>query len=195
MENENNENLELDENENGADEVKVVEPKPKLTPEQIEGIKKRQFTKLAKELGIELPKTKTEISEKKEDENGFDYGELSYLEVKGVTEAEDQDWLREISTQSKLQLRELLAKDWVQKELKERNSVRKTDKGVPTGTKRSQGGIVTEDSPEYWVAQDKQPPETYPIAFRKKVLELREKKSVDDSKFSKSSIVAPGFPL
>ena len=51
---ENEKELELENEDDGASEEEESKPKPKLTPEQILGIKKRQFSKLAKELGVDL---------------------------------------------------------------------------------------------------------------------------------------------
>ena len=189
---------EKDENGNDITNWQEIAMAQNKFAKQYEGLAKRNYNDLKKikedpRLKVEAPNP---AAPKKEDNKGFDYGELSYLEVKGVSNQEDQDWLQGIAKQSNLQLRELLAKDWVQKELKERNDGRVADKAIPSGTKRSQGGTATtEDTVEYWVAQDKQPPESKPLAFRKQVLEARNKKSIDDDKFSKSSIVAPGYPL
>lgn len=192
MPNENNENLELENNEGAEEGEGEVKPKPELTPEQIQGIKRRQFSKLAKELGVELPKKpepETPIAKE-----GFDYGELAYLTAKNVPE-EDHDWLADGLKTTGKELKDLLKSEWVQKELKERQTARMADSAVPTGTKRSQGATMSEDTVEYWVAADKQPPESKPLAFRKKVLDARSKRVEDNNKFAPNSIVAPGFPL
>ena len=192
MENENKQELELENNEGEGSNEGEVKPKPELTPEQIEGIERRQLTKLMKKFGVEAPK-KPE-PEKPVEKGGFDYGELAYLIAKNIPE-EDHDWLFEGVQDTKKELKDLMKSEWVQKELKERQTARMADAAVPTGTKRSQGGSFTEDTVEYWVAANKQPPESKPLAFRKKVLEARKSKVVDENKFARNSIVAPGFPL
>ena len=192
MENEDNKELDLEKNEGEGSDEGEQKPKPELTPEQIEGIEKRQLTKLMKKFGIEVQK-KPE-AEKLIEKKGFDYGELAYLTAKNVPE-EDHEWLADGLKTTGKELKDLLKSEWVQKELKERQTTRMADKAVPTGTKRSQGASKSEDTVEYWVAEDKQPPENYPISFRKKVLDARTKKTVDEHKFAKNSIVAPGFPL
>ena len=157
------------------------------------GVAKRNFKDL------ERLKQTPKVIEKPDPEKpvtkeGFDYGELAYLTSKNVPE-EDHDWLLEGLGTTGKELKDLLKSEWVQKELKERQTARMADSAVPTGTKRSQGGTFTEDTVEYWVAADKQPPESKPLAFRKKVLEARQKKVTDESKFAKNSIVAPGYSL
>ena len=147
-----------------------------------------------KKFGVEAPKPKTETPEVENKKSGFDYGELAYLTSKNVPD-EDHDWILEGLDTTGKELKDLLKSEWVQKELKERQTARMADAAVPTGTKRSQGGSMSEDTVEYWVAADKQPPESKPLAFRKKVLEARQKRVVDDNKFAKNSIVAPGYPL
>ena len=92
MLNENNENLELEKNEGAEEGEGEQKPKPELTFEQIQGIKRRELTKLAKELGVELPK-KPEPETPKEEKKGFDYGgqlDRLYLDTKNVPE-EDHD--------------------------------------------------------------------------------------------------------
>ena len=56
MENENKQELELENNEGEGSNEGEVKPKPELTPEQIEGIERRQLTKLMKKFGVEPPK-------------------------------------------------------------------------------------------------------------------------------------------
>lgn len=190
MENELNPELELEnENEGGEGDGKgALKPKPELTPEQILGIKKRNFTKLAKELGVELPKSESEKPKKQEE--GFDYGRLGFLESKGISHGEDQNWVFERTKEMGIELRDFMGKDWVQKELKERKDARATDGGIPEGTRRSKGG-ASEDSVEYYVASGKQPPAEKGLEFRKKVLQARLKHHGDDNKFSKDSLISP----
>ena len=187
MENESNENLELEKNEEEVSE----ESKPKLTLEQIQGIKRRQFTKLAKELGVELSKPEPEKPKAPEPkEKGFDYGELTYLEVKGVAD-EDHDWILEGMEHTDKSLKDFLKTEWVQKELKEKAAARAVDNAIPGGTKRSQGGSQAEDTVEYYVASGKQPPKEKGLEFRKKVLEARLKKEEDGDKFATDSLITP----
>lgn len=197
------ENEELLESDTEQEEVGVGEEvkKSKLTPEQILGIKKRQFTKLAKELGVSLeqPETKSEpkVEATKAEPKDFDYGkELAKIKLiaKGIPE-EDHDWLIQGAERVGEDVL-LFAKDEiVQTKLKERSAARTADVGVPTGGNRSQGTYQTEDTVEYWVALDKQPPETKSLDFRKKVLKARTEKAANENRFADNSIVAPGFPI
>lgn len=162
--------------------------------------KNRQLFERAKKAELELKELRGKSKDEKPAEakpsesKGFDYGEL-YLEVKGVTHPEDQSWLLDMAKQQNISVKDVYGKDWVQKDLKERSAMRSADNAVPTGSKRSQGATPTEDTVEYWVAQDKQPPESYPLAFRAKVLKAREKTVEQGGKFAHNSIIAPGFPL
>lgn len=191
MENDNKTELELDEIEEGAEEKKEVKPKPQLTPEQIEGIERRQLSKLAKKYGVEIEKPKPQAEPEKE-KKGFDYGELAYLAAKQIPE-EDYEWIHEGVADTRKELKDFLKSDFVQKELKDRSAARAADGAVPDGTNRSPAGVVTENTVEYWVAKDEQPPDSYPLKFRKEVLEKRNEKVGEGDKFAKNSIVAPGF--
>lgn len=82
---------------------------------------------------------------------GFDYGQLAYLETKGVNHAEDVKYLEDLAKESGTELRDLLGKNWVQAELKERKEQRASEAATPSGSKGA--GNASRDSVEYWQAK------------------------------------------
>lgn len=183
---ENDQNLELENNEqettegNEAEQQEKPAEKPKLTPEQIKGIKQRQFTKLAKELGIEVAKPesgKKSQLEKKE----FDYGELAYLAAKGVPD-EDLDFLFEEAQTTGKPLKALLGFNYVKEELKNRKEARETKEALPKGSKRS--GASPKNDVDYWINKGELPPPDQ-VELRRKVVNERIKREKEGSKFAR----------
>src|SRR3990167_8342627 len=174
-ENEKNQELELEEKNEieGGDDG---EKKPQLTPEQIRGIKMRQFTKLKKELGIaENPEANAFKPEAKE---GFDYAELSYLAVRDVAD-EDHDYVLETLKDSGKSLKDLLGAKWLQSDLRERKESRATKNAIPSGTKRSTSS--SRDSVDYWLSK---PFTDVPKEMRREVLKARTKIESNKNKFT-----------
>lgn len=158
--------------------------------------KNRQLFARAKKAELELKELRGKVKEtpaepKPSEPKGFDYGEL-YLEVKGVSHKEDQGWLLDMANQQGISVKDVYGRDWVQKELRERQTARSADAAVSVGTKRSpSGAALTEDMPEYWIGLDKQPPGNKPLSLRKKVLEERTKRREEQSKFAPDSLISP----
>lgn len=151
MENESNLELEPVTTEETGEEAPIVEKK-ELTPEQELGIKKRQFTRLAKELGVELPKKeeKPRVESKPADKNGFNDTEKLWLRVEGVSK-EDHDYILDGVKATGKSLEQLLESDWVRKELKERQESRRSEQALPEAKNRS--GVPPSNSAEYWTAK------------------------------------------
>lgn len=120
-----------------------------------QGIAKRFQTKLSK-LAEPKPAATEPAKPAATQSKGFDYGQLAYLETKGITDAADQTYLEGLSKESGTELKDLLAKSWVQAELKERKELRATAAATPTGTKRA--GNTTKDQVDYWIAKGELPP-------------------------------------
>jgi len=101
--------------------------------------------------------------EKKETEK-TDYGQMAFLESKGVSE-EDYDFvLGEVKGTGK-ELREVLKFKYVQEELKNRKEARETKTALPT-SKRSSGAASNET--DYWIAKGEMPKrEDNPELYRK----------------------------
>lgn len=146
---ENEQNLELEQ-----EQIEEPDEPKKLTPEQERGIKQRQFTKLAKELGVELPH-KEELQKeppKPAKKAEFDYGELSYLEgVKGVTHEDDQKLILDEINLTGRTLKQVLEFRHVQDELKSRAEDRKTLAALPESSQRAGG--LGKNTVEYWLAR------------------------------------------
>ena len=180
MENEQNQELEL-ENQNeggtGADEGEA-KPKPRLTPEQEEGIKKRQFTRLAKELGVELPKPQTETPKKE----GFDYGEKAYLKASGLN-SDEFDFAHEVMVGTGKSLDEVLEAKYFQSELKERREAKAAKDAIPTGTKRS--APASTNQVDYWLNK---PIGEVPEELKREVINARLKIESNKSKFTSRPI-------
>lgn len=178
---ENDKDLEL-ETEQGEGEEEG-DKKPELTPEQIKGIKQRKFTKLAKELGIELPKpeTSSKIENKKE---GFDYAEKAYLKASGI-QSDEYDFVKEVMDSTGKNLDQVLEAKYFQSELKERREAKATKDAIPDGKTRGAGGH--RDSVEYWIAKGELPPPDQ-IELRRKVVNAKIKANNQGSKFAQGSV-------
>ena len=152
-ENEQNlDNLEVEPKENeGAGEGEKPEKK-ELTPEQELGIKKRQFTRLAKELGVELPKReeKPKVESNPVEKKEFNDTENLLLDVKNISE-EDRDYLFKESQSTGKNLRQLLGFKYVQEHLGEQSQKRETEAGLPSGNNRA-GGVAS-NTAEGWLSK------------------------------------------
>jgi hypothetical protein len=124
-------------NEN-QDTVSSKTETPEAKKARIEGSFKR-FAKDLEDMGVdpksffEKPETKSKSKQKQSEP---DYGQLAYLEAKGIPE-DDHEWLFERATDMKVEIKDLLSKDWVKSELKERKAKRDTTQAIPKGTSRS----------------------------------------------------------
>ena|SRR3990167_4095185 len=185
MENEQNQELGLEnENEEGTGENEgEIKPKPKLTPEQEVGIKKRQFTKLAKELGIELPKPQSE-KPKEVKKEGFDYAEKAYLKSSGIA-PDEFDFVMEVMQSTGKSLDDVLEAKYFQADLKERREAKASKDAIPTGTKRSSGSAKDEIS--FWLNK---PFSEVPQELKREVLKAREKKEFSKSQFTDRSVAS-----
>lgn len=102
--------------------------------------------------------------EKKREKTGFDYGQLAFLETKGVPE-EDHDYLLKEANESGKELKEVLKFKYVQEELKSMAEERAAKNAIPT-SKRSSGAANNEV--EYWIAKGEMPlRKENPELFRK----------------------------
>lgn len=191
MENDNKEEVVEETSEETTEETKETteetKEKPKLTPEQLKGIKQRQFTKLAKELGVELPKPQTE--EKKE-KKSLDNGDVALLVAKGVAD-EDISFVEEQIRETGFNLRDLLGKKWFQAELQERKDERTTKDATPKGNNRSSG--PAKDSVEYWVGQlnsgKAKLTDISDVELRRRVNNARAKETDGGRRFSSEPVI------
>lgn len=187
---ENEENLDLEQEESEASDEK------KLAPEQELAIKRREFTKLSKELGIEVdrpwvkkPEVKVEVAkpvEKKE----FDDTDHLFLDVKGVPE-DDREWLWGEVKETGKSLRQILGFNYIQEELKNRKQNRMSEQALPGGNNRSGG--TAKDSPEYWLQKlDSGQAKLMDVPsreIRSKIVEIRKQRDQQGPRFTDHPVV------
>lgn len=183
--------MEIKENELEVEEIgEIVETKDedgndltdwKALALKNQGIAKRNKTKFekAKEL---LSNTEKPIPKKE----GFDYGELAYIEAKGFSDEEDVAYIEKTIKESGKDLKELLSTNWFKADLKERQEIRASKNAIPEGTKRSGGGA--NDQVEYWLAKGELPPADKK-ELRRKVINAKIDSGKKANKFASNSIV------
>ena len=181
MENEQNLELEQEQIENPGDQPKAE--KKELTPEQELGIKRRNFTRLAEELGVEVERPwikKPELKEeaKPAEKKEFDDTENLLLDVKGVPE-EDREHLFKESRERRVNLRKLLGFRDIQDYIIDQKQKREAEAGLPSGNNRAGGGA--DNTAEGWLAKiELGKAKLFDIPdnkIRSEVVKLREQKS------------------
>lgn len=154
MENEQNLELEQDQIEETGEVVEKPQKK-ELTPEQELGIKRRSFSRLAEELGVEVEKpwlSKPILNSKTVEKEKTEFSDTEHLllDVKNVSN-EDREWLFKEHKDTGKSLRQLLEFRYVQDELKQKNQQRASQNALPGGNNRTGGG--SSDSVDYWLAK------------------------------------------
>jgi len=120
---------------------------------------------------------------KKNEPEGFGYGEKAFLKASGV-ESEDFEFIAEEMRNTGKSLEEVLGFKYVQEELKARKDQRVTLEATPRGGKRS--ATSSRDQVDYWLAKGGLPDD--PILARK-VVQARTKQATEGSKFSDTPVV------
>ena len=188
MENDTKLELELDEQiEEGAGEGEgEAKPKPKLTSEQIQGIKRRQFTRLAKELGIELPSKSEPVETFKETQKeGFDDGQLALLKASGI-KLQEHDFVEKLQKETGKKLADLLETSYFQSSLREVREKEATSVATPEGTRP--GSSKAEGTVEFWLGKGYEEfPEDPKLA--RDVLKARESRDKHSQKFAHKAVV------
>src|SRR3990167_6614560 len=108
--------------------------------------------------------------EKKEVEK-TDYGQMAFLETRGVPE-EDYDFVLGEAKSTGKELREVLKFKYVQEELKNRKEVRETKNALPT-SKRSSSAAHNEV--DYWIAKGEMPKRDENPELYRKIRKERER--------------------
>ena len=182
---ENETNLEL-EQANTEETGEAEKPEKKeLTPEQKLGIARRNFTKLATELGVEVtppwhkkPESAESPKETPKEKKEFDDTENLLLDIKSVP-SEERDWLFKEHKSTGKNLRQLLDFKYVQEYLGEQSQKRATEAGLPTGNNRTGGGAS--NTADGWLAKiesGKAKLSDIPdFSMRSEVVKLRERNS------------------
>jgi len=116
------------------------------------GIAKRYKTKFEKSKIATKVEKGVEKELEKQTKN-TDYGQLAFLESKGVSE-DDYDYILEEVKQTGKELKDVLKFKYVQEELTNRKGDRETKNALPT-SKRSSSG--TKDDVSYWLAKGEMP--------------------------------------
>lgn len=134
------------------------------------------WVKYEKKAPLELPKQKS---------GKIDYGELAYLETKGITEEDDIEYIRKESEDTGKPLNVVLGFKYVQEHLKDVKEGRISREAMPAGSKRSSGAM--RDSVDYWLAKGQLPMDQPELA--RKVVKARLAAEEARSKFSDNPII------
>jgi len=151
-----------------------------------QGIAKRLKTKLEKkdeEKPEVKPVKKKSVTKKTK---GFDYGQLAYLESKGVTNEKDQEYLLAEVENTGKELKDVLEFKYVKEELAGFKDDRASTDAIPDGTKRSTQ--TSRDKVDYWIAKDEMPPADQQ-QLRRDYVNAKIKKAEDSSKFTDRPVV------
>ena len=149
---ENEQNLELEQEPIEKTGEAPKEPKKELTPEQELGIKRRNFSRLAEELGVEVerPWVKKPEPAKPAEKKEFNDTEHLFLDVKQVPQ-EDRSWLFEEQKTIGKGIRQVLDFKYVQDHLNEQKQKREAEAGLPDGTRKA--GTGSSDSAGAWLSK------------------------------------------
>ena len=155
-----------------------------------QGIAKRLKTKLdKKEETKEVEEPKAKPKKKKspiKKQEGFDYGQLAYLETKGITNEKDQDYLlQEIESTGK-ELKAVLEFNYVKEALEGFKEDRTSTDAIPDGTQRSEQ--TSRDKVDYWIAKGEMPPADQ-TQLRREYVNAKLKRDADVSKFTDRPVV------
>ena len=174
---EDEKNLELEQ-----EQIEETEEK-KLTPEQERGIKQRQLTRLAKELGIEIKKPEAEPA-KPVEKTEFGLDEMNFLGYKGIAEEYYSYILKELNSTGK-RLQDLVKLRYIQDDLKEAKQQREVEAALPE-SKRA--GNISRDDVDYWIAKGELPPWSQ-RELRERVVNEKINRQQNASTFTENPIV------
>ena len=139
--------------------------------------------KKAKEkLAKKSVKGESETPKKKE---GFDYGELAYLEAKNISE-DCHEFLFGETQKTNKELKEILGYEYIKEELKKITDEKASEDAIPEGGKR--GGKTTKGDVNYWLAKGELPPANQ-TELRREYVNAKQKQEVDKSKFTDNPVV------
>jgi hypothetical protein len=181
---------------NEADEVETSEEET-TTEDSHEGLtdREKQFLARAKKAESKLKEFKGSKSEEKAVEpnkskqDDFDYGQLAYMEMKGVKTDEEIVFVKKMMERTGETLKQTLNDDFVKNRLKSIREQITVESATPTNTKRAQPS--GKNSVDYWLAKGELPP-TDQVQLRRDVLNAKIEREKQRSKFSDNAIVIQG---
>ena len=167
------------ESEAETEAPKEESEKPKLTKEQLLGIRKREVKKLEKELGIN---TSENEAPKSKQSNEPDYGRIAYLNSEGINHSDDQKVVLDEANRLKLPLTEVRAMEHVKSRLQANKDQREAVAGS-TIKGGSRAGGNTKHDVDYWLNKggDERPDDP---ELARKVLNAKMAKQASTNKFS-----------
>lgn len=136
-----------------------------------------------------LEKLQTAKPDKTEDKpktNDLDYGQLSYLAVKGYETEEELGFIKKMMEKTGMSLKETIADEYVQNRIAGMRETKATKDATPSSTKRS--ATSGKDTVDYWLAKGELPPADQ-VQLRRDVLNARIKKESQKGMFSSNPIV------
>ena len=168
---------------------------------KLKGLNKRRATKLKKlketpkpkepENKEKKPEKKKEGAEPMPKKEGFDYGELAFLEGREIVDEEDQEFLfKEIETTGK-SLKDVVGFSYIKEELKNRKEKREAANALPKGGKPAgSSGVNTK---EYWIAKlnagTAKLSDIKDVKLQREVNNARSQASRDATKFTDEPVV------
>jgi len=159
-----------------------AENKAKLTPEQIRGIKQRNLTKLAKELGVEIAKPNSQPAEQSQNKE-FDYVEKLFLKANGISK-DEYEFVKEMRATTGKSIDELIDNRFFQSELKELRNEKAAKDAIPSSSRRA--GNTARDSEDYWLNKGELPEDP---ELRRKVVNAKIKRESSKSMFSDNPVI------
>jgi hypothetical protein len=153
--------------------------------------REKQFLARAKKAEAKLKEAKTSKGEaktepKKSNTDDFDYGQLSYLEIKGVKSDPEIEFVKKMMDRTGDSLKEVLNDDYVKNRLRSIREEASVKAATPSSTRRAQPS--GKSSVDYWLAKGELPPNDQP-QLRRDVLNARLEREKQASKFSDNPVV------
>jgi len=145
----------INQDEESKEKKDDVDWKAKYLEQQ--GINKRLKTKLEKKAD-DSENSKEEAPDKKEEKQSgeFDYGQLAYMETKGIKTDEEFEFVQKIMERTGDELKDVVNDDYVKGKLKEIREKQVVKKATPSNSKRA--ATSRKDEVDYWLNKGELPP-------------------------------------
>jgi hypothetical protein len=154
--------------------------------------REKQFLARAKKAESKLKELKSSKTEdkpepKKPNTDDFDYGQLAYMEMKGIKTDEEMEFVRKMMDKTGESLKSTVNDDYVVNRLKSIREEALVKNATPTNTKRTQ--TSGKDSVEYWLNKGELPPNDK-VQLRRDVVNAKIEREKQRSKFSDNPVVS-----